>query len=118
MISHPEGRIEGLSAEGVAFLSSWKRSAITGWTLGISQSVREFTALLYWDLAFMGAIIALTLAAYAAIAALTANLTAGWLNSLTKQLIQLGHGQKVHVPDSPVLEIEQLAGSLNSASNL
>jgi two-component sensor histidine kinase len=55
----PEGTIEGArGAEGNVYLSAWVRSPLSGWTLGMSYDVNEFSTPIYqrmWLIAFVAA---------------------------------------------------------------
>ena len=113
-----EGTLEGLTPDGTAVYSAYKRSQATGWTVVIGIPTTHVAGQLQHALSGLSlAFLALFCAAVVA-ARLLGKRIAAAISALTAPAIALGEGRSVVVPTLPLAEADEVGKALMRASEM
>jgi signal transduction histidine kinase/CheY-like chemotaxis protein len=114
----PEGVIESETLEGIPVLSSFSRSALSGWSVAIGIPTAEALGALRWSLwlsiAGAGALLMLGLW----FAQIISRRIAGSIQVLAARTVALGEGEAITTPQLGIKEADEAAQSLVKASQI
>lgn len=114
----PEGSMNSVSREGIPTLSSWSRSPVTGWSVGIGIPRAELESKLMRTLYVLAAGIAVLLVAGLGLAWMAGRKIAGSVRALIGPAISLGSGQPAVMPRLGIAETVEVASALCDAAEL
>jgi len=113
-----EGAFEGLTREGVSAVSSFSRSAVSGWTVAISIP-KEGQAGFFWQALWENVVAAyLLLVVGVLLARRISSRIAGSIESLREPAASLGLQEPVVLPPLEIQEVDELGKSLVAAHEL
>jgi signal transduction histidine kinase len=117
MAEVPEGAINASTLESIPVISSFSRSAISGWSVVIGIPRADLMANLQQTLWLTGAAAALVLLVGGVIARLISRRIGRSIHALTGPALALGAGQSVSAPRTAVVEVNQVAQALVNAAH-
>lgn len=114
----PEGSMESVTLEGIPTLSSWSRSPVTGWSVGIGIPRAELEKGLRSTLYLLAAGILVLLAGGLGLAWMAGRKIAGSVHALTAQAMALGSGASMPVTSLDIREAAEVADAIGHAAEL
>jgi signal transduction histidine kinase len=113
-----EGLVEANSLEGVAMLSPFSRSSRSGWTIGIGIPVSSLTGNLWRSLGFNAAVTLALLALSIWMARAISMRISRSIRSLHAPALALGMPELLLIPDSEIVEVNDVGQALMKASQM
>jgi two-component system, sensor histidine kinase and response regulator len=113
-----EGVVEADSLEGVAMLSPFSRSARSGWTIGIGIPMSGLTGNLWRSLSFNAAVTLALLALSIWMARAISMRISRSIRSLHAPALELGTPELLSIPDSEIVEVDDVGQALMKASRM
>lgn len=113
-----EGSMATHSVEGVPTLSSWSRSEMTGWSVGIGIPREQLERDLKHSLMLLATGIAALVLAGLVLASLTARTMAKSIRVLSSRALAIGTGAQVELPRPSFREAGELARAICQAEDL